>query len=294
MIVAILIFAVLLFAGALFAAWPILRMRTRPLRARIAMASALALVVLGIGAGLYLVLGQPQLALRTDAMAMRGHDVRALVALLARKVRDTPDDPRGFVFLGRGYLTLNDPGDAAKAFARALALQQRQHKVDPSLYSAYGEALTREAAGAVTPDAEKAFQTALVLNPHDPAARYYLGLAYSARGQAAKALPMWEGLLAEMAPSPLRSELVDRVAALKARAGGGPPDISAMVAGLAARLQTNPNDPEGWQRLVRAYVVLGDTEKAKAALADARKAMAKNPAALAAINEEARSRNLER
>jgi len=289
---AIFLFVVLVLLAALFAAWPIIRMRTRALRARIAMASALALVVLGIGGGLYLVLGQPQLALRTPDEAMKGHDVRALVALLARKVRDTPDDPRGFVFLGRGYLTLNDPGDAAKAFARALALQQRQRKVDPALYSAYGEALTREATGVVTPDAEKAFQSALVLNPRDPAARYYLGLAYSARGQADKALPLWEGLLAEMSPSPLRSELVDRVAALKVRAGGGPPDIEAMVAGLAARLQTNPNDPEGWQRLVRAYAVLGDTEKAKAALADARKAMAKNPAALTAIDEEAKARKL--
>src|SRR6185437_48907 len=93
------------------------------------------------------------------------------------------------------------------------------------LYSAYGEALTREATGVVTPDAEKAFQSALVLNPRDPAARYYLGLAYSARGQADKALPLWEGLLAEMPPSPLRSELVDRVAALKARAGGEPPTL---------------------------------------------------------------------
>lgn len=102
----------------------------------------------------------------------------------ARKVRDTPDDPRGFIFLGRGYLTLNDPGDAAKAFARALTLQQRQHKADPELYSAYAEALTRSASGAVTPDAETAFRSALVLNPRDQAARYYLGLAYASRGQA--------------------------------------------------------------------------------------------------------------
>lgn len=289
---AIALFATLSLAAVLFAAWPILRMGARPLRARIAMASALALVVLGIGGGLYLVLGQPQLAFRTDEEALKGRDVRALVALLARKVRDTPDDPRGFVFLGRGYLTLNDPAEAAKAFARALALQQRQHKVEPALYSAYGEALTRAATGIVTPDTEKAFQSALALDPRDPAARYYLGLAYAARGQNAQALQLWESLLAEMPPSALRSELVDRVAALKARAGSGPPDISAMVAGLAARLQTNPNDPEGWQRLVRAYAVLGDTEKAKAALADARKAMAKNPAGLAAINEEAKARKL--
>jgi cytochrome c-type biogenesis protein CcmH len=293
MIVMIVIFAVLIVAAVLFAAWPILRIRTRPLRARVAMASALSLIVVGIGAGLYLVLGQPQLALRTNDEAMKGKDVRALVALLARKVRETPDDPRGFVFLGRGYLTLDDPGEAAKAFSRALTLQQRQRKVDPGLYSAYGEALTRAAAGAVTPDAENAFHSALALDPHDRAARYYLGLAYASRGQAGKALPLWEGLLAQMPPSPLRSELVDRVAALKARAGGGPPDISAMVAGLAARLQTNPNDPEGWKRLVRAYAVLGDSEKAKDALRGARKAMAENQAALAALSDEAKALKLE-
>lgn len=292
MVLPILIFVSLAVVAALFAAWPILRLHERPRRARIAMASALALVVLGIGGGLYLALGHPEIALRDPAQAMKGRDIRALVALLARKVRDTPDDPRGFVFLGRGYLTLNDPGEAAKAFARALTLQQRQHKVDPELYSAYGEALTRAASGAVTPDAETAFRSALTLNPRDPAAHYYLGLAYASRGQADKALPLWESLLADMPASPLRSELVDRIAALKARAGGGAPDISAMVAGLAARLKTQPDDPEGWQRLLRAYSVLGDSEKAKAALADGRRAMAKNPMALAALNEEAKALKL--
>ena len=50
---------------------------------------------------------------------------------------------------------------------------------------------------------------------------------------------------------------------------GGAPDINAMVSGLAARLKANPNDPQGWLRLIRAYSVLGETDKAKAALATA-------------------------
>ncbi|HVP84784.1 MAG TPA: tetratricopeptide repeat protein [Rhizomicrobium sp.] len=290
---AVLIFAVLLVVAAGFAAWPVLRLKGKPRRARVAMAAALVLLVFGIGGGLYLVLGRPDLALRNTNDALKGHDVRALVALLAQKVRDTPDDPRGFVFLGRGYLTLNDPAMAAKAFARALALEQRQKKVEPGLYSAYGEALTRAAMGIVTPDAENAFRSALALDPKDPAARYYLGLAYAARGQAPQALFYWESLLGDLPTSALRSELVDRVAALRARAGGGPPDISAMVAGLAARLKTQPDDPEGWQRLVRAYSVLGDTQKAKAALADGRTAMAKNPQARAALDAEAKSLKLD-
>jgi cytochrome c-type biogenesis protein CcmH len=289
----LLVFAILILAAAAFAAWPVLRLKDRPRPARLSMAAALVLLVLGVGCGLYIVLGRPDLALRNTQDAIKGHDVRALVALLAQKVRDTPDDPRGFVFLGRGYLTLNDPAMAAKAFARALALEQRQKKVEPGLYSAYGEALTRAAMGAVTPDAENAFRSALALDPKDPAARYYLGLAYAARGQAPQALAFWESLLADLPSSALRSELVDRVAALKARAGGGPPDISAMVAGLAARLKTQPDDPEGWQRLVRAYSVLGDMEKAKAALADGRKAMAKNPQGLAALETEATALKLD-
>jgi cytochrome c-type biogenesis protein CcmH len=290
----LVVFALLFVFAASFAAWPALRLKDKPRPARIAMASALALVVLGIGGGLYLVLGRPDLALRDPQQAIEGHDMRALVALLARKVRDRPNDPRGFVFLGRGYLTLNDPGMAAKAFARALTLEQREKKAQPGLYSAYGEALTRAAAGAVTPDAENAFRSALALDPKDAAARYYLGLAYAARGQTAQALALWQSLLADLPSSAMRSDLVDRVAALKARAGGGTPDISAMVAGLAARLKSQPNDPQGWRRLIRAYSVLGQTEKATAALAEARKAMAKNPAALAAIDAESKTLKLEK
>jgi len=43
--------------------------------------------------------------------------------------------------------------------------------------------------------------------------------------------------------------------------------IRSMVARLAAKLEENPNDPAGWERLIRAYDVLGETEKADAARA---------------------------
>jgi cytochrome c-type biogenesis protein CcmH len=59
------------------------------------------------------------------------------------------------------------------------------------------------------------------------------------------------------------------------------------VQGLADRLKTNPNDAAGWQRLIRAYSVMGDVAKAKQALADARAAMAKQPEALKALAAEA-------
>ena len=43
-----------------------------------------------------------------------------------------------------------------------------------------------------------------------------------------------------------------------------------MVARLAERLKKDGADLDGWQQLVRSYVVLGERDKAKSAAADAR------------------------
>ena len=45
--------------------------------------------------------------------------------------------------------------------------------------------------------------------------------------------------------------------------------IEGMVEGLAARLQDNPNDLEGWMRLARSYNVLNRPQDALAALEQA-------------------------
>lgn len=267
-----------------FAAWPILR--AGETRGRFVLAGAAVLFVLGLGGGMYLFLGQPQLAVRT----LEGSNARELNALIGRlgvAVREHPSNPRGWALLGQAYLTARDPADAAKAFARGIDAAKAAGMPPTLFYSAYGEALTQASAGAVTPEAEAAFAQALALDPKDPAARYYLGLAEAARGNNAKALAMWTALLADLpANSPARADLVDRIAALTAKGGGGAPDIGAMVAGLAARLKDHPDDAEGWLRLVRAYAVLGDKTKAQSALAGARHAMKERGDVLAALDAE--------
>jgi cytochrome c-type biogenesis protein CcmH len=277
------IFALVAIVACSFVAWPLLRRRSD--RGRFVLASAAALFVLGTGGALYLEFGHPALAART----LQGDDARDLNALIGRLavvVRGRPADPRGWAILGRAYLTANDPGDAAKAFARAISAERRVGVVQSFLYSAYGEALTQDASGAVTPEAEAAFAQALALDPKDRAARYYVGLAAAARGDNNKALGLWRSLLDDVPTnSAVHQDLVDRIAVLTAR-GGGTPDISAMVEGLAARLKSNPDDSAGWQRLIRAYAVLGDKDKARAALANARKAMSARSDQIAALDAE--------
>jgi cytochrome c-type biogenesis protein CcmH len=283
-ILAYLIFAVIAAAACAFVAWPIAAHRSG--RGRFVLGAAAVLFVLGLGGGLYLMLGQPFLAVRT-LDGSQAQDLNALIGRLGTAVREHPVDPRGWALLGQAYLTAHDPQDAAKAFARAIAAADAQGHRLAFLYSAYGESLTQASAGAVMPDAEAAFTAALALEPKDQASRYFLGLAAAARGNSVLALSYWNSLLADTAANaPLHAELIDRIAGLTAK-GGGAPNIAAMVAGLAARLAAEPDDSNGWQRLIRAYAVLGDKDKARAALSGARKAMAGRNDALAALVAEA-------
>nr|WP_070958663.1 c-type cytochrome biogenesis protein CcmI [Hyphomonas sp. Mor2] len=57
--------------------------------------------------------------------------------------------------------------------------------------------------------------------------------------------------------------------------------IDSMVAGLAARLEDNPDDPQGWARLVRARMVLGQIDQAKRDLERAQAVFADRPETLA-------------
>lgn len=284
------IFSLILVAAALtaagFAVWPVLRAQQLAWRARVLLAGATSAFILAIGLGAYLTLGSPLLAIRTLPEHPGSDDTRALIAMLAHRVRDVPNDPKAWMWLGRGYMTLGDPAEAAAAFKRGIAVARPEQKSD--FYSAYGEALTVSSSGIVTPEAQEAFELALKSDPKDVASRYFLGLAHAMRNDNAPALALWQSLLADTpADSALHGELVDRIAALSAKSGNAP-DIAAMVASLAARLHEHPDDADGWQRLVRAYAVLGDKPKARAAYADGQKALAKNAAALAALDAEAR------
>jgi cytochrome c-type biogenesis protein CcmH len=73
----------------------------------------------------------------------------------------------------------------------------------------------------------------------------------------------------------------------------GPPQhadeaIPAMVNRLGERLKKSGSDPEGWMMLARSYLALGDTQKAAAAIKDARAALSGDPAKLQVFNEALR------
>jgi cytochrome c-type biogenesis protein CcmH len=283
-------FALVAAVAVAFAAAPLFRvdgMRTRAL-----LLAAAAVFIIGIGGGTYYLLGRPHLAQR-EASGLNTREVNGLVPFLIQRVRQYPGDARAWRYLGEAYMTAKDPRDAAKAFAKVIELTGRG---DAALDATYGEALVMASGGEVPPEAEKAFIAALAADPTSVPARFYLGLAKASHNDRAGAIQLWQSLLADIpVTAPLHQILVDRIAVLTSQltGPGGAPNPRAMVDMLAARLKADPNDALGWVRLMRAYTVLGEKQKAQQALVSARKAFADNKDAQTAFTTAAKTLKLE-
>jgi cytochrome c-type biogenesis protein CcmH len=209
----------------------------------------------------------------------------AVDQLKSRLERD-PDHPEGWVLLGRSLASLRRFAESREAFVHAIALKPDE----PQLHAALGEVIVLAAGGTVTPAAAAEFAK----SGNDPRARFYDAEAALQRGDAAGAKAALQALLADApADAPWRKVVAARLAELtpdEPQATTQPPagptakDIAAaqsmspeerqamirsMVERLAARLEQQPEDKEGWARLAHAYDVLGDTEKAQAARARA-------------------------
>lgn len=290
------------------AADPALRLRHRRWTA------VAAFVVIPLGAiCVYLVLGSPDLpgqplAQRFAAPA-DANSVAGLIARVETHLERNPDDGRGWDVVAPIYMRLGRFDDAIRAYRSALKLEGETADRQASL----GEALAGAAGGVITTDAKGAFERALVLDKSNPRAQFYLGLAAEQDGRASEAVDRWESLIAHApADAPWLAyvrEALARVEPSRAQTqGSGAPagsspsaqDVASaaemspserdqmvrgMVERLAARLSADGSDVEGWLRLMRAYVVLGELGKARAAAADARRALASDPTKLHRIDE---------
>ncbi|HEX5280347.1 MAG TPA: hypothetical protein VFW28_09725 [Micropepsaceae bacterium] len=291
--VLVLIFASVALLAAGFVVVPAMTVAGgAPFSGRAGYAAIAGLATMAIGLGVYGYLGQPKLALNSLAGPSRT-DYPSLIAMLAQRMPNRPGDVEGWSLLGRGYMTLGNADQAQKALAHAVEAEKAERgEADPELLSSYGEAMT-EASGQVTKEAEDVFKQVLAQDPRDLVARYYTGLALATRGDKAQALQLWEGVLTDApANTPWRGALVDQIAALKASAGGAAPNPAAMVEQLADRLQSSPNDLDGWLRLIRAYSVLGNKDKAVQALTRARDVFANQANAQAALARAASDNSL--
>ncbi|HYE45954.1 MAG TPA: c-type cytochrome biogenesis protein CcmI [Caulobacter sp.] len=192
-----------------------------------------------------------------------------IAAVLTRVAVEKPNDPELLRMLASARMQSGDAFGAANALRQAVALRPN----DAGLLAGLGEAFVAVSGGEIGDDARRAFAEANRLDPAALSPRYHLAMASLADGRTAEALAGLKRLLADLpAEDPRRASLQAEIARIE---GGAAPEamddaIRGMVEGLAARLEAEPDDPDGWARLVRAYSVLGETAKRDAALARAR------------------------
>jgi cytochrome c-type biogenesis protein CcmH len=254
-----------------------------------------------VALGLYLNLGSPGLADQPFAARLakwRNSDLSSLTApeiaaVLRQATTARPNEAEGFRLLGLAEGASQNPVAAVSALRRAAALAPQR----PDIWQMLGEAEVYEAQGKVDADAQAAFTRLLALDPKSPTARYFLAEAKGDAGQTAEAVADLQALLADLPPEDAdrRAAVQGAIAKLEGKAAPATADpqqlamIQGMVASLASKLEANPDDAEGWVKLVRAYAVLGDTAKRDAAYASARARYAQRPQVTQQLDEAARA-----
>jgi cytochrome c-type biogenesis protein CcmH len=251
-----------------------------------------------MAAGFYLGLGAPDFA--DQPFAHRLADWRAadastltppqMAAVLRAVAAERPGDPEPLHNLAIAEFESGQPLEATQALQRAISLAPRR----ADLWELLGASEVARSNGQIGADATAAFRRALALDPKAPMPRYYLARARIDAGDIAGGLAELRAVQAQLPPDdPRRRVLSQEIAQLSgapppanaaAPAVGGP-QIQAMVDGLAARLKASPDDPAGWVRLVRAYSVLGETDRRDATLTEARRRYAGHADVLAALDQ---------
>ena len=265
----------------------------------------LLLVIAALALPIYLSLGRP--ALQDQPLHARvaapldQQNLSQLIARMEQVLAANPNEGKGWELIAPVYLRLGRFADAANAYQRTIEL------LGPTAdrYAALGEAQMSENGGEVTASATANFLEALKLDGGNHVALFQLARGAEQRNRPDLALQMWQRLIAVSTPTdPWVPFAAERVAALTSDEPAVDPvgptqdDVAAaqemsaedrmamvntMVANLADRLAEDPDDIEGWLRLIRSYRVLERPDDAVAALKSARTTFAERSEALARL-----------
>ncbi len=241
------------------------------------------------------------------AAAETSNDWEALIARVEQQMEKNPDDVEGWQLLVPNYLNMGRFGDAARAMGQIARIKGPSAE----LYANMAEAFVFENKGLMTAQSVAIVQAALKIDAKEPKALYYAALGLAQEGKTADARVAFQNLLALSPPTaPWRKTVEQEIAKLapnaaapqisteqmQGAAGLAPQDrmamIRSMVDGLDEKLQSNPNDIEGWLRLIRARTVLKEDDKAASALSTARITFATKPDQLKFLDELAKELNL--
>lgn len=257
---------------------------------------AFVLLVLPVlGLCLYLTTGRPDLPSQPLEARLEnpGNDVAVLIVKAERHLAQKPDDGKGWDVLAPIYFRTMRVNDAQLAYRNAIRLLGPS----PARLDGLAETLMAVSDGVVTEEARQVLEQSLTLEPDNPRARFYIALSMEQAGRPDEARQAFEALAKQSPADAPWLPLVNQHIAMNGGAAAGPDvnpganpaapgnptqqDVAAaetmnagdrqqmirgMVESLDAKLSEEPNNFEGWMRLVRSYAVLNDKDRAAGAL----------------------------
>ena len=166
------------------------------------MAAVLAAAIPLCAASLYWLLGNPD-ALSPQRAAVAGGEhqitpqqIEAMVAKLAARLEQNPDDANGWATLARSYAAMQRFPEALAAYAKATALVRD----DPALLADYADVLATSTGRNLEGRPLELVTQALKLNPNQWKALALAGTAAFNRKDYRTAVAYWERLLPQLPP----------------------------------------------------------------------------------------------
>jgi cytochrome c-type biogenesis protein CcmH len=219
-----------------------------PPRSRAA-ALALGLLVPACALAVYLAVGNPKALVPGAGQDLARHGVsaeqfEALVAGLAARLKENPEDAEGWAMLGRSYAVLGRFPESAQAYAEAAARNPR----DAQLLTDWADALAMAQGRSLEGEPEKLLARALAIDPLNVKALMLAGTAAFNRKDYRGAVRHWERILGAV---PSDSEIADRVRAsvAEARALGSLPQAAASKKDAAGASTKNAGRITGMVRI---------------------------------------------
>ncbi len=188
------------------------------------MAAVAAFAVPALAFGVYAWLGTPgaldsRVPAHADASKLNDQQIEAMVDNLARKVRQRPDDPRGWALLARSLSAMGRFDEAVEAYEHLSQLVPDDASILADYADTLGMAQDRSLAGRPFELVKKALE----IDPHHRKALALAGTAAMDAGDYANAYKYWQSLAAELDPGSSDQQeinaLLDEVRAKAAAAG---------------------------------------------------------------------------
>ncbi len=151
--------------------------------------------------------------------------IEMMAEQLAGRLKEHPDDARGWSMLGRTYSVLGRFPQAKEAYQHVIDLRPQ----DAQAYADYADASAMANGGKLEGEPEKMIERALQLDPDNAKALSLAGTLALRRGDAALAASRWERALRGVEPA---SDMANQIQAAlnEARQRSGPASLAASSA----------------------------------------------------------------